>query len=100
MDSQQKTYSPRKTKEEWRRLIASAEQSSLPAITYCEQQGLSYQSFMKWRSTFKSEENQSKKQFLEITPNNIASSSAPHSQGWDIELALGGDVVLRIRQIA
>jgi len=98
MDIQSKSYGPRKTREEWMRLVADAEQSSVPTVTYCEQQGLSYQSFMKWRSTFRSEESQSKKQFLEITPNNIKSSLAPNSQGWDIELALGDDVVLRIRQ--
>jgi len=98
MDTQQKAYSPRKTKEEWKRLVADAEKSSLPAATYCEQHRLSYQSFMKWRSTFRSEENSSKKQFLEITPNNIKSSPSPCSQSWDIELVLGDDVVLRIRQ--
>jgi hypothetical protein len=99
MDAQPKLYSARKTREEWKHLVADAEQSSIPAVTYCEQQGLSYQSFMKWRSTFRSEENQSKKQFLEITPNKIKSSPEPCSQGWDVELALGGDIVLRIRRV-
>jgi len=98
MDTQPKPYNPRKTREEWKQLVSDAEQSSVSAVTFCEQQGLSYQSFMKWRSTFRSEENQSRKQFLEITPENIKPSSASSSQSWDIELVLGGDVVLRIMQ--
>ena len=99
MDIQPKSYSPRKTREEWQRLVADSEQSKLPAVTFCEQQGVSYQSFMKWRSTFRSEASQTKTPFLEITPESGASSPADCSQGWDIELALGGNVVLRIRQV-
>ena len=98
MNSQPKSNNPRKTRSEWMSLVTDAEQSSLPAATFCEQQGLPYKSFMKWRSTFRSEKNQTKKQFLEITPKNSTSSPAVSSQNWDVELVLGCNVVLRIRQ--
>ena len=97
MNIKGKPYNPRKTREQWKQLITEAEQSSQPTMTFCEEHAISYQSFMKWRSTFRAEEKQTINRFLDITPTQNNSPISSCSQAWDIELALGDDVVLRIR---
>ncbi len=40
---------PRKTKAQWQAILAAFHQSNLSASTYCQEQGLAYGTFAKWR---------------------------------------------------
>jgi capsular exopolysaccharide synthesis family protein len=46
---------PRRTREQWRALVAEASRSGLTDQTYCEQHGVSLSSFRRWHKIFQEE---------------------------------------------
>ena len=98
MSIKPKPYTRRKSREQWKQLIKDSKQSGQSTVAFCEDRNVSYQSFIKWRSIFRTEEKQTNNDFLDITPTEKNTSPSPTAQGWDIELALGDDIVLRLRK--
>ena len=92
----------RRTPEQWAELIELQPSSGLSAPKFCEQAGVSYQSFMAWRKKLSTPETKSSDspKFVELTaPNNSTElqSTAPTSD-WQVELDLGNGMQLRIAQ--
>jgi len=52
----------RRTRQQWRTIVTEFEHSGLGMRTFCEQHGLAYSSFAKWRSLLKRENNDPKTQ--------------------------------------
>ena len=93
----------RRTRQQWKELIELQPGSELSPPKFCEQAGVSYQSFMAWRKKLSTANSQSthSPQFVELTaPINTTAHS--ESMGvvneWHVELDLGNGIQLRIAQ--
>jgi len=94
---------PRRSRTQWRSLIERGERSPLGIGAFCRGEGVSTASFYSWR-----------KRLRESTPEEGSASGAAPAPAfvhlgalgatdagpgrWDIELALGDGVVLRVRR--
>ena len=74
----------RRSEAEWVKILSAYEQSGLSQEVFCEREGVAESSLSKWRRKLV----QSRNGFIEVKPEASA---------WDIELELGGNVVLRLR---
>ncbi len=97
MKAQASPRQPRRSKEEWRQLINQFEQTELSDTEFCQQQNIPYQSFAKWRSTLRSKHAATLSPFIEITPDPSLRQTVGSSD-WAIELVIGHQLILRIRQ--
>jgi len=77
----------RRTVAEWRSLLSRFEQSGLDVEAFCKRESISRSSFHRWRRRVAGGSSV----FAEV-PLPTASPSS-----WSVELALPGDIVLRIR---
>ena len=78
---------------EWRALMAEYEHWDGTQVAFCRARGISRKTFHAWRRRFglaHRPKSAGSGRFVEIAP-----ASAP---GWDVELELGGGVVLRLRR--
>ena len=75
---------------EWRALMADYEHWDGTQVTFCRARGISRKTFQAWRRRLGLTHRPKSGGFVEIAP-----APAP---GWDIELELGGGVVLRLRR--
>jgi len=88
----------RRSREEWRALLERFEHSGQGREEFCREQGLTRSSFDRWRRALgraasgRGAVNDSAL-FVELTPQASASAG-----GWDVELALGNGMVLRLRR--
>ena len=82
----------RRSAAQWSRLIAEQSGSGLSQRRFCEDRGLSYSTFSVWRRRVASGEGEEAAGFVEVTVE-----PPRREPDWDVELALGNDVVLRIR---
>lgn len=80
-----------RTRGEWEALIERFEGSGLSRQRFCSEAGLSVSSFDYWRRKLRGERSAARPGFIELP--SIAADS-----GWDVELELGGGVVLRLRR--
>lgn len=87
---------PRKTKSQWQAIIADFHQCSLPSRDYCHEQGLAYGTFAKWRQRLTKEAHQGKApNIIELVAPEPVAQSKPDN--WQVELALGNGMTLRVR---
>jgi len=102
--AKQKPKKIRRSKSQWLAIIKEFRQSSLGSQAFCRANGIAESSFYKWRSRLSGEllERQTDialpvtNRFIEITPATLASEKV--TQDWAVELAIGEDLILRIRQ--
>jgi putative transposase len=80
----------RRSGAEWERLVAEQAGSGLGQRAFCEQRGVSYGTFCGWRRRLREEGSGAR--FVEV-----ALEGAPLAR-WEVELALGDGVVLRLRR--
>jgi hypothetical protein len=73
----------------WRTAIERQAASGLSRKAFCEREGIGRSSFEKWRGRLASES--SAPAFVEVRP------AVSPAAGWDVELALPGGIVLRLR---
>ncbi len=89
---------PRQGADQWQMLINQQLASGLSAPVFCSQNGIAYQSFMRWRKKLEIEPIMAHlpdnvTQFVELTtPENML----PAGQQWHIELDLAPGIQLRI----
>lgn len=76
----------------WERLVAEYERGDETRRAFCDERGLSVSSLDYWRRKLR-EETAARPGFIELGSVSTAGSPA-----WDIELELGGGVVLRLRR--
>lgn len=86
---------PRKTKTQWQAILADFHQSNLSASAYCQEQGLAYGTFAKWRQRLAQVEPAEKTaELIELmSPVPVAPSKPGH---WQVELELGNGMTLRV----
>lgn len=92
----------RRTRQQWKELIELQPGSELSPPKFCEQAGVSYQSFMAWRKKLETPNTQSTQppQFVELTApvNTTAPGESMSVSEWQVELDLGNGIQLRIAQ--
>ncbi|WP_081193859.1 IS66 family insertion sequence element accessory protein TnpB [Halomonas sp. KM007] len=96
-----KTYTPRRSAEQWQSLIDQWQASGQSAKQFCEERALGYASFCQWRKRLSQADEK-------IAPGeasspqasfiDLASLGASESGGWHIVLSLGGGVELTLSQ--
>ena len=83
----------RRTASEWQELIARFERTSQPRKAFCVSQGVSLSTFDLWRRKLRGRTAEHRESmFVEVTPVEPNAVSS-----WDVELELGGGVILRVR---
>ena len=83
----------RRTASEWEKLISRFEQASQTRKNFCLSQGVSLSTFDLWRRKLRGRTaHQGESMFVEVSEVEPVQSSS-----WDVELELGGGVVLRVR---
>lgn len=90
----------RRSRQQWSELIELQPGSGLSIPKFCDQAGVSYQSFMAWRKKLEIPVSSSidSPQFVELTsPDNDVNDSTPIIP-WQVELDLGHGVRLRLAQ--
>lgn len=76
---------------EWERLVAEYEHGDETRRAFCDERGLSVSSLDYWRRKLR--EETTAPGFIELGSVSAASAAA-----WEMELELGGGVVLRLRR--
>jgi len=89
----------RRSRQQWQQIIEQFERTDVSASAFCRQHSLAYPSFLKWRTLLQNEVNQTAIGFVEIVPESIADTPA-NNGGWAVELTLGDNIVLHIKQPA
>ena len=86
----------RRSATEWAVIFEDYQASGISAVRYCEQAGLSIKTFSKWRRRLQGDHTRVPG-FVEVTEalTEEVRSDAPN---WDVELALGPGMTLRIRR--
>ncbi|MCP4936691.1 MAG: hypothetical protein GY927_21435 [bacterium] len=79
----------RRTKAEWQALIEKFEQSGLDAEQFCQQVRIPSHRFHWWQARLSKQGSTAP--FIELSPPQAAPL-------WDVELELGGAVILRLRR--
>lgn len=80
-----------RTPGEWEELIGRFEQSGLSRKRFCAEASVPVSSLDYWRGKLRRERPAATSGFIELPA--ISTDS-----GWDVELELGGGVVLRVRR--
>ena len=89
----------RRSRGQWQSLLARAERSPLSVRAFCAAQGISTASFYLWRKRLGVEREQEEARFLDLGALAAhAGAGADDSGGWEVELALGDGLVLRLRR--
>jgi len=83
----------RRTASEWEELISRFERAGQTRKDFCLSQGVSLSTFDVWRRKLRGRTAEHRESmFVEVSrdePNTVSS--------WDVELELGGGVILRVR---
>ena len=90
----------RRRREEWRSLVSRFEQSGQTREAFCAETGISVSTLRRWSSRLRQRPRPAVSQapvFVEVpAEQSNAEASAPP---WEVELQLGGGVVLRLRPV-
>lgn len=96
----------RRSPEQWRAIFTQFESSGLSAPVFCQQQNIAYGTFQRWRQQMDSDPVESRSavagdwlpiHLTDAGAQQQAPATAAPAGGWDIELALPGGVVLRMK---
>ena len=95
----------RRSPDQWRTIFAQFERSGLSAPAFCRQHKISYGSFQRWRHRIDSVPSEPAQVAADWLPIHVteavttqhASDMERSTPDWDIELALPGGVVLRMK---
>lgn len=94
--SDNKSQYKRRSPEQWQDIMSVFEASGLTQEIFCARESLAASTFHSWRQRLKGLKPTKREEPLFV---ELASSlQKPESTVWDIELALGDHVVLRLRQ--
>jgi len=80
----------RRTTAEWQAILDRYARSGLSAAAFCEQEGLSTSSLLRWRSRLPA----ASPGFVAL---DVPSRPSSESEAWSVELELPGQIVLRVR---
>lgn len=96
---------PRRSREQWRRLMLDYEASGQSQQVFCREHGLALSTFARWRGILAGHPSavgdepagEAQRLFAELTIP-ARERAFDETSPWEIELALGGGVVLRMRR--
>jgi len=88
---------PRKTRKQWEAIMADFQHSPLSLRDFCQDQNLAIGTFSKWRQRLSKPSPKPVSPLLELIPPTQAVPSEPDT--WQVELALGNGMTLRIRTL-
>lgn len=88
----------RRSEAEWRQLFARFDQSGQTREAFCAEHGIVLSSFIRWRKKLR--QGLSRPPVAVHDPVFVELTSTREEPHWDVELELGGDVVLRLRRSA
>jgi hypothetical protein len=89
-----------RSRSQWKTLLEEFNSSGLSKVAFCKQHGIAISSLNRWQKML--EEKTGGADFIDVTePLSIAPagpSLTPECDNlWQVELALGNDIVLRLR---
>lgn len=93
----------RRSAQEWSRLLERFEGGGQSHREFCEREGLALSTFQWWRrklgAVHRERERGDTGWFVELPPDGADTEEfVPEAQVWDVELELGGGIVLRLRR--
>ena len=93
----------RRSAQEWRKILARCERGGQSHREFCEKEGLALSTFQWWRRKLgavrKERENPDTTWFVELSDEGADTEEfVPDARVWDVELELGGGMVLRLRR--
>ena len=93
----------RRSAQEWRKILARSERSGQSQREFCEGEGLALSTFQWWRRKLSAlgaeREHRDGAGFVELAEDGADREEfEAESLGWDVELELGGGMVLRLRR--
>lgn len=72
-------YTPRRTKDQWQRILDDYLSSGLTVKAYCEQKNIKYSSFTKWKQLLKPRSSVSQvSSLIKINPPEINTPQVTH----------------------
>ena len=97
-DKQTKHPRIKRTSEQWRAIFDRYRDSGQSREQFCLEQGISFSTFSHWRTKLHKQVSQPLPDDSVLFRELTSEVPPPVSPGWDIELQLGTDVVLRLRR--
>jgi len=93
MDQNKRVHRKRRTAAQWQALFSDQSRSGLSIKAFCTARGIGYSTFSNWKSRLTNAPPSADQamHFVELSPPDNSTD-----QGWDVELTLGPDIVLRI----
>ena len=88
----------RRSESEWRELFARFEQSGQTGEAFCAEHGIVLSSFLRWRKKLRPSARIAPMAAHE--PLFVELTSKREAAHWEVELELGGGIVLRLRRAA
>lgn len=87
-----RTRRVRRQRAQWQRLVEEQAASGLTQQAFCARRRVAYATFCTWKRRLRDEADGQPPGFVEV---ELDDAPIP---GWDVELALGEGVVLRVRR--
>ena len=89
--------------QEWRKILARCERGGQSHREFCEREGLALSTFQWWRRKLsamgREGEHHDGAWFVELSEDGAGREEfGADPLGWDVELELGGGMVLRLRR--
>jgi len=88
-----------RSRRQWQSLLDDFHRSGLTKVAFCKQHGVAASSLNRWQRILGQPDSGD---FIDVTEplsrtSSVPSPGSPGDSGWEVELALGTDIVLRIR---
>jgi putative transposase len=87
---------PRRSREQWRQVIAEQADSGLSQSAFCAERGIAYSTFTFWKRKLREAgspgDGARGMEFVELAPLEPAVN-----ERWEVELELGSGLTLRLR---
>ena len=95
----------RRSAQEWRKLLERCERGGQSHREFCEREGLALSTFQWWRRKLGAARRERKDHdgtwFVELTDEDADTEKCvPEALAWEVELDLGGGMLLRLRRAA
>lgn len=93
----------RRSVQEWRKILARCERGGQSQREFCKREGLALSTFQWWRRKLgavrREHEHPERAWFVELSDEGADTEGfVPEARVWELELELGGGMVLRLRR--
>ena len=88
----------RRCRAEWQRILTAQSSSGLGQEAYCQQQGIAYSSFCRWKRALTAQKEPAPTRAVASAFIALEPAAALVAPCWDVELELGEGVFLRLRR--